>query len=46
MKDLADLDRALTKVRSGEAPATGFYPRRYPVNGEMTIMTAFPWNNR
>ncbi len=46
MKDLADLDAALTKVRSGEAPTTGIYPRRHPVNGEMTILTAFPWNNR
>ena len=46
MADLADLDRALTEVRAGRAPGTGFYPIRRPVNRQMTLATGFPWNNR
>jgi hydroxyacylglutathione hydrolase len=46
MKDLHDLDAALTAVRSGEAKSRGFYPRVFPVNGEMTLATGFWWNNR
>ena len=46
MSDLRDLDAALTVVRAGRGPAVGFYPRRFPVNGEMTLATGFPWNNR
>ena len=46
MKDLRDLDVALTDVRSGQGQAKGFYPRVYPVNEEMTLATGFPWNNR
>jgi glyoxylase-like metal-dependent hydrolase (beta-lactamase superfamily II) len=46
MNDLSDLDRALTAIRSGQAQSTGFYPRRYPVNHQMTIVTGFGWNNR
>lgn len=46
MTDLADLDRALTAVRSGKAAGHGFYPVRYPVNGQMTLLTGFAWNNR
>jgi hydroxyacylglutathione hydrolase len=46
MQDLRDLDAALTAVRSGQAKATGFYPRVFPVNDEMTLAAGFPWNNR
>ena len=46
IKDLKDLDAALTAVRAGEAKSRGFYPRVYPVNEEMTLATGFPWNNR
>jgi hydroxyacylglutathione hydrolase len=46
MKDLRDLDSALTAVRSGRSNAVGFYPRIYPVNDQMTLAAGFPWNNR
>jgi hydroxyacylglutathione hydrolase len=46
MKDLRDLDVALTAIRAGQAKAAGFYPRVFPVNGEMTLAAGFPWNNR
>jgi hydroxyacylglutathione hydrolase len=46
IKDLRDLDVALTGVRARQGHARGFYPRVYPVNEEMTLATAFPWNNR
>jgi hydroxyacylglutathione hydrolase len=46
IKDLRDLDVALTDVRAAQGHARGFYPRVYPVNEEMTLATGFPWNNR
>jgi hydroxyacylglutathione hydrolase len=46
MKDLRDLDAALTAVRTGEAKSRGFYPRVFPVNEEMTLASGFAWNNR
>jgi len=46
MRDLADLDAALTAVRGGHASAVGFYPRVFPVNEQMTLAAGFPWNNR
>jgi len=46
MKDLRDLDVALTAVRAGEGKSRGFYPRVYPVNSQMTLATGFSWNNR
>jgi hypothetical protein len=46
MADLRDLDATLTAVRAGHASATGFYPRVFPVNEEMTLATGFPWNNQ
>jgi hydroxyacylglutathione hydrolase len=46
MKDLRDLDAALTAVRAGQAKASGFYPRVFAVNDEMTLAAGFPWNNR
>jgi hydroxyacylglutathione hydrolase len=46
MTDLGDLDVALTAVRTGEAKSRGFYPRVFPVNGQMTLATGFAWNNR
>jgi hypothetical protein len=46
MSDLRDLDTALTAVRGGRAASTGVYPRRFPVNRQMTLATGFAWNNR
>jgi glyoxylase-like metal-dependent hydrolase (beta-lactamase superfamily II) len=46
MSDLHDVDSTLTAIRTGHAHATGFYPRHYPLNKQMTIATGFPWNNR
>ncbi|MEO8946660.1 MAG: hypothetical protein ABI338_09180, partial [Gemmatimonadaceae bacterium] len=46
MSDLQTVDHALTVIRFGDVHATVFYPRRYPVNREMTIATGFAWNNR
>ncbi|HEY2662009.1 MAG TPA: MBL fold metallo-hydrolase [Caulobacteraceae bacterium] len=46
MADLKALDAALTRVRAGQASSTGFYPRRFVVNDQMTLATGFGWNNR
>jgi hydroxyacylglutathione hydrolase len=46
MTDLRDLNTALTAIQSGKSHSTGFFPRRFPVNQQMTLATAFPWNNR
>ena len=46
VRDLSDLDVALTAVRAGQGHGKGFYPRVFPVNEEMTLATGFPWNNR
>jgi glyoxylase-like metal-dependent hydrolase (beta-lactamase superfamily II) len=46
MKDLADLDGVLGHVMDGSATPKGFFPRVYEVNEQMTLATAFPWNNR
>ena len=46
MRDVGDLDRALTAIEQGKAKASGFYPRVYPVNGEMTLAAGFPWTGR
>ena len=46
MRDLRDLDSALTGVRAGQSKSVGFYPRVFPVNDEMTLAAGFPWNNR
>ena len=44
--DLKDLDQTLTRLRAGELHSSGFFPRRFPVNGQMTLATGFAWNNR
>jgi hydroxyacylglutathione hydrolase len=46
MADLRDLDSALTAIESGESHGSGFFPRRFPVNRQMTLATGFPWNDR
>jgi hypothetical protein len=46
MAGLRDLDTALTAIRSGELSSTGFFPRRFPVNQQMTLATGFRWNKR
>jgi len=46
MADLRDMNTALTAIQSGESRSTGFFPRRFPVNQQMTLATGFPWNNR
>jgi hydroxyacylglutathione hydrolase len=46
MGDVSALDGALTQLEAGKLPRNkGFFPREYPVNDEMTLDTAFPWNN-
>jgi hydroxyacylglutathione hydrolase len=45
MRDLRDLDTALSAVRAGQAKGAGFYPRVFRVNDEMTLAAGFPWNN-
>ncbi|MFI4889100.1 MAG: MBL fold metallo-hydrolase [Steroidobacterales bacterium] len=44
--DLKDLDTALAAIEYGQAQGTGFFPQRFPVNDQMTILTGFSWNNR
>jgi hydroxyacylglutathione hydrolase len=46
MGDVRDLDAALAAMESGELRGQGFFPRRFPVNQQMTLNTGFPWNNR
>lgn len=46
MGDLRDLQAALKRIRAGELSSKGFFPRIFPVNGQMTLATGFPWNNR
>jgi hydroxyacylglutathione hydrolase len=46
MTDVRDLNTALTAIQAGESHGTGFFPRRFPVNHEMTLAAGFPWNNR
>jgi hydroxyacylglutathione hydrolase len=46
MADLRDLDSALTAIETGESHGSGFFPRRFPVNRQMTLATGFPWNDR
>jgi hydroxyacylglutathione hydrolase len=46
MTDVRDLNVALNAIQSGTSHSTGFYPRRFPVNQQMTVATGFPWNNR
>ena len=46
MTDLRDLDAALTRIQSGTQSSSGFFPRRFPVNHQMTLAAGFPWNNR
>lgn len=46
MSDLRDLDSALGAIESGKSHGTGFFPRQFPVNQQMTLATGFSWNNR
>jgi hydroxyacylglutathione hydrolase len=46
MTDLSDLNATLAAIQSGQLHGKGFYPRRFPVNQQMTLATGFPWNNR
>jgi glyoxylase-like metal-dependent hydrolase (beta-lactamase superfamily II) len=43
--DLRDLNTALTKIQSGELHGTGFFPRRFAINQQLTLAAGFPWNN-
>jgi hydroxyacylglutathione hydrolase len=45
MVDLRDVDGALMRVQTGTAKSTGFYPRVFPVNEQMTLASGFAWNN-
>jgi hydroxyacylglutathione hydrolase len=46
VNDLRDLSTGLERIRSGESKSKGFFPRTFPINGQMTLATGFPWNNR
>jgi glyoxylase-like metal-dependent hydrolase (beta-lactamase superfamily II) len=45
MQDLRDLDTALEQQANGQLRGDEFFPRRYQVNEQMILGTAFPWNN-
>jgi hydroxyacylglutathione hydrolase len=44
--DLQALQRALTLIEQGRSTSTGFYPRSFPVRGELKFVTGWSWNNR
>jgi hydroxyacylglutathione hydrolase len=44
--DLQSLQRALTLIDQGRLTSTGFYPRSFPVRGELKFVTGWDWNNR
>jgi glyoxylase-like metal-dependent hydrolase (beta-lactamase superfamily II) len=44
--DLQALDRALTSIDQGASPSRGFYPRIFPVRGDIEFATGWAWNNR
>ena len=46
MADLRALEATLAAIAVGDAKASGFYPRVYPVRGAITFATGFAWNNR
>lgn len=46
VKDLRALERALAAIEQGSLPATGFYPRTYPVRSPVVFATGWAWNNR
>ena len=46
VEDLRALAATLDGLGQGAHGATGFFPRRYPVRGVLTLATGFPWNNR
>ena len=46
MTDVRDLNRTLKNVETGRVHSTGFYPRIYPINRELSLATGFGWNNR
>jgi hypothetical protein len=39
MNALRDLSTALQQIQSGESHSKGFFPRTFPVNGQMTLAT-------
>lgn len=44
--DLLALQSALTAIEKGTLPASGFYPRIFPIRGPITLATGWAWNNR
>jgi hydroxyacylglutathione hydrolase len=44
--DLQSLQRALTLIEQDRLTSTGFYPRSFPVRGELKFVTGWDWNNR
>jgi hydroxyacylglutathione hydrolase len=44
--DLKALETALVGIEQGTLASNGFYPRIYPVRGNITFATGFPWNDR
>jgi glyoxylase-like metal-dependent hydrolase (beta-lactamase superfamily II) len=46
MNDLRDLAAALDRLSGGKVETTGFYPRLYKINRQMSLAVGFPWNGR
>jgi glyoxylase-like metal-dependent hydrolase (beta-lactamase superfamily II) len=46
ISDLRALETTLVAIEQGQAVATGFYPRMFPVNETMIFATGWAWNNR
>lgn len=44
--DLRALEATLIAIGRGTARSTGFYPRIFPVRGNISFATGFAWNNR
>ena len=44
--DLRALEMTLVNIERGETASTGFYPRIFPVRGQISFATGFAWTNR
>ena len=43
LTDVADLQNALQAIRSGNGPASGFYPRAYAINQRIQLLAEPGW---
>jgi hydroxyacylglutathione hydrolase len=46
IEHLQALHRALMLIEEGRMTSSGFYPRSFPVRGELKFVTGWDWNNR